>query len=246
MTRERSQRGMTLVEVLVAVSLAALLAGGLAGTLGQSIRTMESSDRRIAAARRNDGVQRILEQQVAGFLPVIAPCGIAVQRAAEAPFFQGMSNVTRFVTTYSLTGAARGGPRIVEWFLAPGENGLGQRLLLNEYLYTGAVSAGALCMPPVSDSLSGLMLLGFPPPVPRQGTFVLADKLESGGFSYLEPARDDRPPRWVSVWSRMDVWPLAIRAEFRPRADQLSSFSPVEFTGRIRVSMPPGEAFVPR
>ncbi len=246
MTRGRSQRGMTLVEVLIAVSLAALLAGGLAGTLGQSIRTMEASDRRIAAARRNDGVQRILEQQVAGFLPVIAPCGIAVGQRVDAPFFQGAPSVTRFVTTYSLTGAARGGPRIVEWFFAPGEGGQGVRLLLNEYPYAGAPSAGLLCMPPVRDSFSGLTLLGFPPPAPREGTFVLADKLDNGRLSYLEPARDDRPPRWVSVWSLMDVWPVAIRAEFRQRADQASSFSPVEFTGRIRISMPPGEAFVPR
>lgn len=246
MTSRQSQRGMTLVEVLVAVSLAALLAGGLAGTLGQSIRTMESSDRRIAAARRNDGVQRILEQQVAGFLPVIAPCGIAVGVRENSPFFEGRPGVTRFVTSYSLNGAARGGPRIVEWFLAPGEDGQGQRLLLNEYPYAGAVSAGSLCMPPVRDSFSGLMLLGFPAPVPREGTFVLADNLGSGRLSYLEPARDDRPPRWVNVWALMDVWPAAIRLEFTQRADKSSFFSPIEFTGRIRVSMPPGENFVPR
>lgn len=246
MNRGRAQKGMTLLEVLIAVSLAALLTAGLAGTLGQSIRTMEGSDRRIAAARRNDGVQRILDQQVAGFLPVIAPCGLSAGQSAESPFFYGTPDVVRFVTSYSLTGAARGGPRIVEWFFAPGEGGQGKRLLLNETPFAGARSAGALCLPPMRDPYTGLRMLGFPPPAPRDGTFVLADRLPGARLSYLEPPVEDRPARWVPAWTLLDRWPLAIRIEFIAPGDRGATFSPVTFTGRIRVSMPPGENFVPR
>ncbi len=182
--RSSRQRGMTLIEVLIAVSLAALLAGGLAGSLAQGLRTMDSSDRRIALARRDAGVQRLLEQQVGGFLPVIAKCGIATGRGGDFPFFDGRSNVTRFVTSFSLLGASRGGPHIVEWFFAPGENGEGVRLLLNELPYAGPHTAGALCFPPTRDFFSGAEMLGFQPPQPRPGTFVLADNLE-GGQLYL-------------------------------------------------------------
>lgn len=246
MRRRRGERGMTLIEVLIAVSLAALLAAGLAGSLGQGIRTLESSDRRIAAARRNAGVQRLLEQQVAGFMPVIAQCGIAAGRPEEFPFFDGRPNVARFVTAYSLLGAARGGPRIVEWFFAPGEAGKGIRLLLNETPYAGAHTAGALCMPPARDPFSGVTLLGFLPPQPRQGTFVIADKLASAALSYLEAAREQQPPRWVSLWTRRDEWPAAIRLESRTLADEPGAFSPITFIGRIHIDMPPGESFAPR
>lgn len=245
--RGRGPRGMTLLEVLIAVSLAALLAAGLAGSLGQSVRTMASSDRRIAAARRNAGVQRLLEQEVAGFLPVIAKCGIAGgQGGVDVPFFDGRPNVTRFVTSYSLQGAARGGPRIVEWFFGPGENGQGVRLLLNEWVYAGAHTAGSLCAPPVRDAFTGLELLGFQAPMARQGTFVIADKLQTGTFAYLEPERPERPARWVNVWARRNEWPAAIRLESRTLPDQATAFSPVTFTGRIRIDMPPGEPFAPR
>jgi hypothetical protein len=238
---------MTLMEVLIAVSLAALLAGGLAGSLGQGVRTMEMSDRRIAAARRNAGVQRLLEQQVAGFMPAIVRCGIAAgQPGGEYGFFDGRPNVTRFVTSYSLEGAARGGPRIVEWFFAPGESGQGQRLLLNEWPYAGPPSAGALCTPPVRDAFSGIELLGFQTPSPRQGTFVLADKLQSGSLSYLEAAKRDRPARWVNLWVLRNEWPAAIRLESHTLPDQATAFSPVTFTGRIHVDMPPGEPFAPK
>jgi hypothetical protein len=237
---------MTLLEVLIAVSLAALLTAGLAGSLGQGIRTMDSSDRRIALARRNAGVQRLLEQQVAGFLPVMAKCGIAAGNPADFPFFDGRPNVTRFVSNHSLQGAARGGPRIVEWFFAPGENGRGVRLLLNELPYAGPQTAGALCSPPVRDAFTGVEVLGFASPQAREGTFVLADNLESGRLSYLEAASQDHPARWVPVWTRRDVWPAAIRLESRPLPDKPSAFSPITFTGRIHVDMPPGEPFAPR
>lgn len=246
MKRRRRERGMTLIEVLIAVSLAGLLAAGLAGSLGQGIRTMESSDRRIAAARRNAGVQRLMEQQVAGFLPIMAKCGIAAGRPGDYPFFDGRPNVARFVTSYSLLGAARGGPRIVEWFFAPAEDGKGIRLLLNEMPYAGPHVAGAMCMPPARDPFSGLELLGFPPPMPRQGTFVIADRLESGALSYLETAREGRPPRWVSLWTRREEWPAAIRLESRTLQGAGTAFSPVTFIGRIHVDMPPGEQFAPR
>jgi len=134
----------------------------------------------------------------------------------------------------------------VEWFFAPGENGRGVRLLLNELPYAGPQTAGALCFPPVRDAYTGVEVLGFAPPQPREGTFVLADNLESGRLSYLEAASQDRPARWVPVWTRRDVWPAAVRLESRTLPDKPSAFSPIMFTGRIHVDMPPGEPFAPR
>ena len=87
---------------------------------------------------------RILAQQLAGFIPVIAeflpspdsPAGVKI------PFFQGRMQSMRFVSSYSLGEASRGLPQILEFQVIPGEQGNGFRLVVNENVYTGPRSPG--------------------------------------------------------------------------------------------------------
>ena len=53
------------------------------------------------------GVERVLTQQIAGFIPVMADC-VTTPKAPppRLPFFQGEPQTMRFVSTYSLNEAA--------------------------------------------------------------------------------------------------------------------------------------------
>ena len=53
--------------------------------------------------------------------------------------FQGDPQTMRFVSSYSLTEAARGLPRLLEYQVIPGEDGNSVRLVVNEIVYTGPV-----------------------------------------------------------------------------------------------------------
>ncbi len=149
--RAQQRRGMTLVEVLIAVSLVSLLSLGLLYAMRAGLQAMSVVNARVEANRRAGGAERVLELQFSGFLPVMARCGAGAggMMPPATPFFQGEPQVLRFVTTYSLFGGVRGTASIVEYFLTANPEG-GVRLLVNEIPYRGPVGAGLFCGPPVS------------------------------------------------------------------------------------------------
>jgi prepilin-type N-terminal cleavage/methylation domain-containing protein len=243
--RRRRQSGLTLVEVLIAVSLVSLLAVGMLFAIRAGLTAMESSNRRMVANRRAGSAQNILQAQVAGFLPVLAKCGGTPMEGSggtAAPFFQGLPGVTRFVTTYSLQGASRGMPQVVELFVIPGEEGRGVRLVVNETPFHGPVGAGFLCGPPAPDPVTGANLPQFPPPRPSPRSFVLADKLAYCRFSYLQDI-EPAPEMWVPAWTRTDRWTKAIRIEMAPLEADAARVAPMTFTGRIRPNRVPFELY---
>lgn len=235
---------MTLIEVLIAVSLLSLLSVGMLFSIRAGLTAMETSNRRILANRRAVGAHRILEQQVAGFLPVMAKCGANPMGGAGTalPYFQGRPTLMRFVTTYSLQGAARGLPQMVEIFVIPGQDGRGVRLVVNETQYTGPVGAGFLCGPVTADPEAGVGLPLFPPVQATARSFVLADRLMGCRFSYLESI-EPVPEKWVPRWVKLDEWPKAVRIEMIPLEADASKIPPMTFTGLIRPNRLPREDY---
>lgn len=237
----RSNRGMTLLEVLIAVTLVSLLSLGLLFAMRAGLEAMGGVQRRIERDRRTVGAERILEMQFGGFLPVIARCGSTPTGPAGAPypFFQGEPEVLRFVSSYSLLGGARGEPNIVEYFPAPNPAG-GFRLLVNEIPYRGPVGAGFLCGPPQA-MLDTPPMPAFPPPQPGPRSFILVDQLAGFRFSYLEHLQGRPNDVWVPRWTRIDIWPRAIRLDVAPLPGAEARLPAVPFVARIHVTRLPRE-----
>lgn len=237
------QSGMTLIEVLVAITLVSLLAAGMLTAMHAGISALDSSSRRINSLRRASGAQRILQQQVAGFLPVMARCGGSPVQLGGPPvmFFQGLPSVARFVTTYSIREGNRGRPQMLELFVAPRPEG-GVRLLANEIPYTGPDGAGFFCLPPQPDPLTGALMPVFPPPQPSPNSFVLADRLAYCRFLFLQDTGGYETV-WLPAWTRLDLWPAAIRIEMAGLDAAGAALPPLTFTGPFRQNRLPGERY---
>lgn len=227
--------GMTLLEVLIAVSLVALLSVGMLYSVHAGLGSVASINRRVDNLRKGSGAQRILEQQFAALMPVVAPCGCAVPeaRVAQAYFFEGRPNVMRFVSAYSLQEAGRGHPKILELFTIPTPDSKGIRLVVNEVPYFSPYSAGALCLPPVPDPTGGPGVLGFPPPQPTPQSFILADRLSQVSFAYQEPIREAPFVQWMPQWIRADALPSAVRIDMTPLNANSSRLAALPFYTRI-------------
>ena len=79
------------------------------------------TETRLMDNRRVAGAQRILEQELEGLMPVVAPCGSAPKAAEPRPSSSRASPKSmRLVSTFSLQGAWRGQPQILEIFVIPG------------------------------------------------------------------------------------------------------------------------------
>ena len=223
-TRMKRQAGVTLMELTIAVTLLSLLSVGLLFAFRIGLTAYSKIQTRLMDNRRVAGAQRILEQQLEGLMPVVAPCGAGAPGAgANSGFFQGGPQTMRLVSTFSLQQAWRGQSQILEIFQIPGAEGRGVRLVVNETPYRGPAEAAQLCATHFLAGTAG------------PGSFVLADKLAFCRFSYLtQPVNATDPPVWVTTWS-MTTWPRAIRVEMEPMEPDPGRLQPITITAPIRL-----------
>jgi prepilin-type N-terminal cleavage/methylation domain-containing protein len=243
----RSNAGVTLMELLIAMTLLGILSVGIVTSLRVGLSAMTKTDSKLMSNRRVARVERILEQEVASIMPVNADC----QPPGDAPstrisFFQGETASMRFASSYSLQQGARGLPTILEYQVVPGENNQGVRLAVNENVYTGSRGAGLFCLGTAPDPDTGAQAPLFRPIAIGANSFVLADKLAFCRFSFrdIEPPKDQpkEPPRWFLHWIR-PVLPSAIRIEMAPLVPDSAKLQPVTLTIPVRVTRRPLEPY---
>lgn len=235
----KGRRGVTLLELLLAVSLLALLSAGILTALHVGVSAMDKANARLMDNRRLAGVQRILEGEIAGFVPVVAACMAGGEGQPETlPFFQGEPQSMRFVSAYSLAEGWRGYARILEYQVIPGGRGEGVRLVVNEHLYTGPLSAGAFCLGTAASLDAGVRVPVFRPIQVGQGSFVLADRLAHCRFRFRQTVPPPELERWVDHWI-LPQWPSAVRIEMEPLAVDAVRLPPLTITAPIRVNAQP-------
>jgi prepilin-type N-terminal cleavage/methylation domain-containing protein len=212
----RRQAGVTLMELLVAITLLSLLCVGILFAFRTGLTAMSRTNNRLLSNRRVLGVERILEKQIAGFIPTKADCRMSLQSAPQRlPFFQGEPQTMRFVSSFSLGEASRGYPRILEFQVIPTDSGEGVRLIVNEHLYSGPLSTGMFCLGLRSDPQSASTYPIFRPVAVGPISFVLADKLAHCRFAYREERDPPQPAIWRTQWVK-DTTPAAVRIDMAP------------------------------
>ena len=226
------------MEVLIAVTLLALLSAGMLTAMRVGLSALGKTNTKLMDNRRIAGAQRILEQEIEGFLPAPTIC------TSEAPvpaaplrigFFQGEPEAMRFISTFSLAGGWRGQPQILEFAVIPGEDGKGKRLIVNEIPYSPH-AAMKFCVGQYMDPVFNMLLPRFRPIEPTPRSFVLADKLAFCRFYFLEPAnlptapKDTWRPRWL-----LARWPLAIRVDMAPLEPNAARLQPISVTMPLRI-----------
>jgi prepilin-type N-terminal cleavage/methylation domain-containing protein len=234
------QKGVTLIELLIAVLLLSLLSVGIVLTLRVALSAMNKSGSKLMANRRVSSVERILDQEIEGIMPVTADCqarpGVV---GTTLMFFQGELQSMRLASTYSLQQGERGIPMILEFQVVPGEDEQGVRLVVNEHWYTGPRGAGIYCLGIGAGPLGGPPGPLFAPISIGPGSFVLVDRLAYCRFSFRDlrtpPAE---APIWVQHWVK-PVLPNAIRIEMAPLAPDLGRLQPVTLTIPVHVTRLP-------
>ena len=232
--KRSSEAGMTLVEIMIAITLVSLLSVGMMMTLRIGLNSMDKTNNKLMQNRRVAGVERIMEQEFAGLVPVTA-----IHRANDGNgqamlFFQGEPQVMRFVTTYSLVQASRGVPQILELFVIPGEKE-GVRLVMNEVPYQGPESAGAFALGLLPDASTGGVIPRFAAVQARPNSFVLADRLSYCHFLYQEKVPPPDFTLWRTQWIH-PVWPRAVRIEMASLDSNPSQLAMTTMTMPVRVT----------
>ena len=241
----RRESGTTLIEVLIAVTLLSLLSVGMLTAMRVGLQAFSKTNDKLMDNRRVAGAQRVVQEQLEGMMPVVAPCGEApAATPAKTAFFEGQPETMRLVSTFSLQQGWRGQPQILELFTIPGEDGRGVRLVDNEIPYPGPAGTAQLCTGRTRDPLTGSNLAVFAPVQAGPNSFVLADKLAYCRFSYFTiPLDRSLPPHWTPNWT-IAGWPFAVRIEMAPLDPDPSRLQPITVTAPIHIHRSPEIQYV--
>jgi hypothetical protein len=235
----RGESGVTLIELLIATLLLSLLSLAIVVTLRVALSGLTKSDSKLMSNRRVSSVERILNEEIQGIMPVTATCQTPTgAEGTSLMFFQGEAQSMRLASTYSLQQGERGLPMILEYQVIPGEDDQGVRLIVNEHWYTGPRGAGVYCF----GAGAGPPGPHFAPISIGPDSFVLTDKLAYCRFSFRDPGRPGQAPVWLPRWVKT-VLPSAIRIEIAPLATDMGRLQPVTLTIPVHVTRLPLETY---
>lgn len=246
--KKNPQSGVTLIEILVAVSLLSLLSVGMLMAMRLGFSTMDKVDGRLESNRRVVNSRGIVENEIEGFIFTFADYVPQPDMTIPVPFLQTEPQTMRFVTAYSLEDGWRGRPQIAVLQVIPGEatdddRRAGVRLILNETPYTGRAQAGQNIAGIEQDLLSGRQIVHYTqiPSGPR--SFVLADRLEFCRFSYLQPLVEPPFRIWRPDWVMPRTLPLGIRIEMAPLDTGPVGLHVTTVTAPLSVNRVPGARY---
>jgi prepilin-type N-terminal cleavage/methylation domain-containing protein len=250
----RSNRGVTLLELMIAITLVAGLSTGMLMAMRTSLLTYDKTAKRLESNRRFVKTQQMLSDQISAVMPVQGICpGDAGHTIGIPSFLSGSEDTLRLVSSYSIAEGARGYPQIVEYRVIP-EQGSSVRLVATERPYTGPQSTTPYCggvpAPPVSAFEMGnrsAVELGAAQTAAaaRGGSYVLAEHLAYCRFSYHEPYNPNRfiETPWLPVWDK-PLLPAGIRIDMRAATPNAGGLSVLGVTVPIQVDRDPRMVYV--
>ena len=185
----RRQRGFTLLEILIAMTLLGLLMAMLFGGLRLGTRAWEASDVRSADLARLEAVQGFIRRALTGAYPLLGTGdGDAKRRIA----FTGGAEAVAFT---ALMPAHFGVGGFYTITLAVEDGVDDKRLVFRRQLYRSG-DEGAPPPPPAGDEETEKTLL---------------DGISKAEFSYFGAAENDERPSWQDDWRDMKSLPELVR-----------------------------------
>jgi len=229
----RTERGVTLLEMLIAITLVAGLSTGMLMAMRTSLLTYEKTAKKLESNRHFVRAQQILSSQISAVIPASGVCPATEGPGIPVPsFLSGSIDRLRLVSSYSIAEGARGYPQIVEYRVLAGDRG-SVRLVAVERPYTGPQSMISFCTAaPASATPTA------------ESSYVLADHLAYCRFSYHEPYDQNRflETPWLPLWDR-PVLPAGVRFEMQPVAPERGGLSALGLTIPIQVNRDPAVVY---
>ena len=188
-------RGFTLIEVMLAILLLAVLLAAAFGGIRSAVKGMHSGEDLMDRTNRLRVAQEFIRHQVSRILPL--PFG-QERGTGENLLFEGKRDLMRFVAP--MPGyLSNGGAYVQTLELSNTRNG--RQLLVNHWMLNGFDK----------DKLNK----GDSEPV------VLMDQIESGKFEYRKLDDQGELEDWSDDWDEPNLTPVMVRIELKMRKEAL-------------------------
>jgi general secretion pathway protein J len=182
----RQEQGFTLLEIVVAVTLVAMMAVGLWAVLRISVASWARGTEFIDANQRNRSILDMVQKQMASIYGVIAPVDLQTGGVIY-PIFAGGETSVQFVSLSSLRFQENPGLTMVSYDVVRDRVGA-FALAEREERYLGLDPARQSFLDRKDVQLT-----------------TLFSNLISFKFEYFDPAYGDRPAQWVTNWDARET-----------------------------------------
>ena len=223
----RKQAGVTLLELLVAITIVSLLATTALFAWRVGVSGWEKASTQLEHDQTVLAVHELLTRQIASMTPYQAPS----ERGGQVMFFQGEAETARFVSRHSLRERAASGLYLVEYHVTEQADGTRQ-LVLQEKPVAGTEELAARVAG--IEAESGVMRVRFQPFARGSEAVVLLEGLRECRLEYYQGPTPGRPGAWTSEWiGNANEVPTAMRIRATGREDS-GDLEPVTITVMVR------------
>lgn len=187
----RSHAGFTLLEMLVAVTLVAMMVVGLWAVFRISIRSWSRGTEFMDANQRHRSIMSLVRKQMASTYGLVAYTD-PQQPGSGTLIFSGTENNIQFISLNSLQFQESPGLTLVSYDVEQDAGG--------DYALVEREARYLESMPEEGSSTSG-----------SKATPIF-ENLSSCFFEYFDPGNADNPPQWVREWDgqKLGKLPLAL------------------------------------
>jgi len=195
--RVKSAQGFTLLEVLVSITLVAMMAVMLWSAFRMSLTSWSRGTADIDVNQRRRTLLDLAKKQMASIFGVLSTVNLETGGGMIYPIFWGDREAVQFVSLVSLRFQDNPGLTLVEYELVR-DNGPTTTFSLVEH------ERPYLGNDPGRESLFDRN---------DENAVALFENLTSFSFEYLDPGAQDRGPRWLDSWNprEMGRLPTAMR-----------------------------------
>ncbi len=236
--------GVTLIELLVALTLLGLISTALLAALSSAVNGWRVTSQQISVSRNTSNLNAVLHSAITSLVPY-RPAPSANQ-GGQLLFFQGDFQVMCWISTFSPRRGARSGLRLLAFRVVSDSSGV--HLILSDKPCPDPQGLRQLVTGIAPNSLPGTApQLHFMPVVQETDSMTLAENLSACNFRYLRKTLlPKESTQWVSKWTDRERLPLAVQIEIsdsnreglpgRLRHITVTSQIPAALTGRERAA----------
>lgn len=200
--RHRTQRGVTLIELIIAISLVAAISAGMLSAFRMGLTTLDRTQLRLEDNRIAVSKLDTIRRHIGGAMPANGLCQGGLQPVLNTVFRGDAANLL-LATNESLTEGSRGYPRIALYRILPNLDGT-FRLTVEEYWFSGPYSTIPFCQ-------AGGLIRQPMVPAPPESTLVLFERLGAARFEYRQLSLATHLGlKWQDNWVSFTL-PYAVR-----------------------------------
>jgi prepilin-type N-terminal cleavage/methylation domain-containing protein len=182
----RTEEGFTLLEIIIAVTLVAMMAVGLWAVLRISVTSWKRGTDAIDANQRNRSLLDLVKKQMTSIYGLYTPFD-PQSGVAPYPIFSGAETSMQFISLCSLRFQENPGLTMASYDVV--RDGLGNYTLMER-------EARYLGLDPGRESVTDRK---------EDTAITIFDNLISFSFEYFDPGTPEFPAQWVREWSSRET-----------------------------------------